>query len=71
MLTNIDPKDYLLTIIDRWGNIVFETNNPNIGWDGKLSNGNEASNDNFVYIVEIHDATGKEVIKRGFVSLIR
>ncbi len=71
VLTNIDPKDYLLTIIDRWDNVVFETNNPSIGWDGKLSNGNEASNDNFVYIVEVHDATGKEIIKRGFVSLIR
>ena len=27
-------SDYSLQIFNRWGQLVFETNNPNVGWDG-------------------------------------
>jgi gliding motility-associated-like protein len=29
-----DPSSYNLTIIDRWGEILFESNDVNVGWDG-------------------------------------
>jgi gliding motility-associated-like protein len=31
---NISPENYLLQIINRWGEIVFESTDPNVGWDG-------------------------------------
>lgn len=34
VLGDILPTKYLLQIFDRWGGIVFETNNPEQGWDG-------------------------------------
>ena len=35
-----DVTIYQLTIFNRWGQQVFETNNPYVGWDGKF--GDEA-----------------------------
>ena len=29
---------YQLYIFDRWGNIIFESQHENIGWDGKFNN---------------------------------
>jgi gliding motility-associated-like protein len=34
VLGDILPTKYLLQVFDRWGGIVFETNNPDQGWDG-------------------------------------
>lgn len=34
VIGDILPVKYLLQIFDRWGGIVFETNNPDQGWDG-------------------------------------
>ncbi|MFH2094335.1 MAG: PKD domain-containing protein, partial [Bacteroidota bacterium] len=30
----IDPNDFKLVIYDRWGEIIFETNDPDTKWDG-------------------------------------
>lgn len=30
--------DYYLAVYDRWGKLVFETNDFNVGWNGKLNN---------------------------------
>jgi len=38
-----EPKEYHFLIYDRWGAEVFETNNSNEAWDGKLPNGSYAS----------------------------
>jgi len=34
----IDEYDYNLVIFNRWGNILFESNNPLVGWDGYYQN---------------------------------
>ena len=33
-----DMQSFALTIFDRWGNLVFETNSPDEVWDGKILN---------------------------------
>lgn len=57
-----DPDDYEMLIFNRWGNLIFKTEDPNAGWDG-----NGAPED--VYIWEIRTSHGKYRI--GHVSLIR
>lgn len=34
MTSGFDPYDYRLLIFNRWGEVIFESQNPNIGWDG-------------------------------------
>ena len=31
-------KSYALSIFDRWGKLIFSSNNPLVGWDGRVSN---------------------------------
>ncbi|MCB9169934.1 MAG: gliding motility-associated C-terminal domain-containing protein [Flavobacteriales bacterium] len=40
MVYNIDDiKDYSLLIFDRWGELIYESNDPTDGWDGTFRNG--------------------------------
>ena len=72
VVSNADPKNYTFSIIDRWGQIVFETSDPTMGWDGKISSsGLDATNDVFLYRIEITTQTDELIVKRGYVTLIR
>jgi gliding motility-associated-like protein len=72
VVSNADPKNYTFSIIDRWGQIVFETSDPTKGWDGKISSsGLDATNDVFLYRIEITTQTDELIVKRGYVTLIR
>lgn len=57
-------------IYNRWGNLLFETKNPSIGWDGSF---NGAQQPMGVYIYEIQAVmnTGKLVNKVGNITLLR
>ena len=71
VVSNIEFSTYHLTIINRWGQKVFESFDKNDGWNGTIqSNGKRATNDVYVYIFEAQDETGIPILKRGFVSLI-
>mgnify|MGYP001345559150 CR=1 FL=1 len=71
IVSNIEFSTYHLTIINRWGQKVFESFDKNDGWNGTIqSNGKKATNDVYVYVFEAQDETGIPILKRGFVSLI-
>lgn len=72
VITNFDATDYRLTIFDRWGQVVFMTTDYNVGWNGQFDNSKaEAEFGTYVYMVDIRDGGGTEIVKRGFVSLLR
>ena len=60
---------FYLRIFNRWGNIVFETNDMQIGWDGKFG-GSEQPLGTYVYVI-----TGtlyeEPYVKQGNISLLR
>ena len=71
VVSNINFNSYHLSIINRWGQLVFESFDKDQGWNGLLqSNGKKATNDVYVYIFEAEDEEGFIIIKKGFVSLI-
>jgi gliding motility-associated-like protein len=39
MASGVDPKSYNLSIFNRWGQLIFESNDFNIGWDGDYGAG--------------------------------
>lgn len=52
VMDGFDPQDYVMYIFNRWGDIVFETHDMNVGWDGTFSNQEFAAQDN-VYVWKI------------------
>ncbi|HLP49282.1 MAG TPA: PKD domain-containing protein [Chitinophagales bacterium] len=57
-------------IFDEWGSLLFETKNINDAWDGKV-NGQSASTDVFVYLLQGTCQNGGEVTKYGNITLVR
>ena len=57
-------------IYNRWGNMVFETNDINTGWDGTYK-GTPQAQDVFVYEVEAVTNTGKIFVQQGNITLLR
>jgi gliding motility-associated-like protein len=71
VVSNINFESYHLSIINRWGQLVFESFEKDYGWDGTIqSNGKKATNDVYVYFFEAEDEEHNIIIKKGFVSLI-
>jgi gliding motility-associated-like protein len=64
-------QSFHMRIIDRWGLIVFETQNPaGRGWDGRL-NGKEQVQGAYVYTIEVQFTNGQQEQYTGNVTLIR
>lgn len=63
-------QDYSLRMYDRWNRKVFDTIDPNQGWDGTI-NGKEAPIDVYVYYVTFVGQDGNTYSKAGTVALVR
>ncbi|TRX56008.1 gliding motility-associated C-terminal domain-containing protein [Fulvivirga sp. M361] len=61
---------YELNIFNRWGELVFTSDNPETGWDGTFE-GKDLPLGTYVFKVEIIDQAGREIAKTGTVLLIR
>jgi len=65
-------KKYNMLIFDRWGNQIFETEDINIGWDGRANKGKEiAQQDVYVYKINIIDSYDIPHQYRGTVTLVK
>jgi gliding motility-associated-like protein len=58
------------TIYDRWGNMVFETNDPAAGWNGQ-ANGVPANSGVYDYTLQATEYNGDVINKRGSITLMR
>lgn len=59
-----------MRIFNQWGQEVFATSNKNIGWDGKV-NGKPQPVGVYVYVLRAFLSSGKEVEKKGSITLVR
>ena len=57
-------------VYNRWGELVFETRDKNKGWDGRYK-GRDADVGVFGYYLRAKCPNGKEIFKKGKVTLIR
>jgi gliding motility-associated-like protein len=61
-----------LMIFDRWGGMIFKTNDPkSLAWDGKTSDGKAAPQGAYVYLISARNLAGKSIKKKGSITLIR
>lgn len=66
----VDNTDYSFIIFSRWGQIIFETQNPNDGWDGTFE-GEDVPLGVYTYVIQFRNPDGVLIKKRGTVSLLR
>ncbi len=70
-INGINIADYELRVYNRWGEIVFITTEPNMGWDGNYK-GRRLNTDSFVWHVKYFKTNdAKPVFKKGLITLIR
>src|SRR5690554_5476921 len=68
-----DPEDYYFAIFNRWGERIFETNEPNLGWDGRdLRTGQEVLTGTYIWKIEFKETMStKRHIEHGHVNLLK
>ncbi|MEX2596746.1 MAG: PKD domain-containing protein [Salibacteraceae bacterium] len=67
-----EGKDFEIAVFNRWGNLIFESDNMNFRWDGLMPNSNEfAPIGVYVYAITYITSEGHEKVLRGSFSLIR
>jgi gliding motility-associated-like protein len=71
--SGFDPYDYHITVFNRWGEIVFESYNAAIGWDGRYPSGGELCQDGvYVWRIEFGETkSDKRIAEQGHVTLLK
>lgn len=65
-------QDFNFTIWNRWGELIFESTDPFVGWNGTKNNsGENAPGGVYVYEVSYVDPRGQEKSLRGHATLLR
>lgn len=63
-------QEYLMTIYDRYGGVLFESQDLGTGWDGR-KNGRPLPQGMYVYLIKMTQNSGRVVEKKGTVLLLR
>lgn len=61
---------YKLLIFNRWGEVIFESESQDIGWDGKMRNGRYAPTGVYSWVLQYFDFLGNKHNQQGIVTLI-
>ena len=59
-------NDFIMSIYNRWGEVIYSTNNLNQGWDG-----DRVPNGVYIYKIRVLDFLGKSYLYEGEVTLVR
>ena len=63
---------FKMRIWNRWGELVFETSNPNEGWNGqKFNSGRDEPQGVYVCVVQFKGPRGESHEIEGFATLLR
>jgi gliding motility-associated-like protein len=64
-------ENYAFEIYDRYGRMVFETDNPEAGWDGRIEDSDRYAQEGvYIYRLSLRDGNGIEVLTHGHVTLL-
>jgi gliding motility-associated-like protein len=63
-------RKFSIKIFNRWGEMVFATEDPTQGWDGR-SGGEFVIDGNYLYFLELEDLNGQLFQKKGMLTVLR
>jgi gliding motility-associated-like protein len=64
-------EEFNMQIFDRWGNLIFESNSSNQGWDGYDRNGNILPSGVYIYKLTLRLSDGQRTTQLGDITMIR
>jgi gliding motility-associated-like protein len=68
---SVAEENYSLYIYNRWGELLFESHNKNVGWNGAFGN-KICMPDTYIWKIEFKDTMNKEKhMKTGHVNLVQ
>ena len=70
LLANAE-EGYILTLFDRWGQLIFSTTDLTTSWDGTINGKHVQNNTVYAYRLIVRDFTGKEFEYKGRVAVVR
>ncbi|MDD3738719.1 MAG: gliding motility-associated C-terminal domain-containing protein [Lentimicrobiaceae bacterium] len=70
VINNISIEKYSMQIFNKWGSMIFETDNYVMGWDGETKDG-PAPSDVYIYLINFTDTKGIKYQEKGTVMLVR
>lgn len=67
-----DVNNYRLLIFNRWGEVIFESNDSDYGWDGTYGNSDKMAEGTYIYKIEFKTTRSDErKMITGHVNLLR
>jgi hypothetical protein len=64
-------RDFECSILNRWGNKIYEYFDPQGSWDGRTEGGNLVEDGTYFYIIKAVLDSGDELVKQGFIQVYR
>lgn len=74
LVNGYEAGSYHLMIFDRWGNLIFESEDPLFGWNGKVQDGSSdkiCQIDTYVWVINVKEFNGVNHRFRGHVNLVK
>jgi gliding motility-associated-like protein len=62
-------ESFYCTILNRWGNVIYEYSDPAGGWNGKTKNGDLVSEGTYFYRIDAKFEGSEPVVKHGFIEV--
>ncbi|NQU54250.1 MAG: gliding motility-associated C-terminal domain-containing protein [Bacteroidetes bacterium] len=63
-------EGYRLLVYNRWGEVIFESESQEIGWDGKMKNDNFSPAGVYTWVIQFLDFRGEKYKQQGIVTLL-
>jgi len=63
-------RSFQMAVYNRWGNKIYESNDPQRGWNGKIGQRDAVAGPYFYYI-KAEGTDGKKYLRKGDINLIR
>ncbi len=72
---NLFIESVNFTVYNRWGNLIFETNDPELNWNGNALNGNPVDDASYYYVCELLQTVDGELVVvdllEGYIEVLR
>ena len=66
-----DPYNYVLYIYNRWGELIFESRDPDYGWDGTY-NGKLVQQGTYTWLIQFKAPNNdKKFVETGYVHFLK